>query len=302
MRRSTCWCVVLLFLGSVAHAQQPQAEPAPAEVPEYEQAIRGAIESYVAAFHARDAQRLAAHWSEDGEFLTPSGKELKGREEITRQFETYFSEVENSKLEITESVLSPVSPSVVIERGAARLTEGDDPPVLTTYEAVHVKQGGKWVMDSVRETEVVQPSTHYEHLQPLAWLAGTWVDDDEETAIETTFQWSRNRNFLMRHFRVYEGGELTREGTQVIGWDPEKEQIRSWMFDSEGAFGTGEWSQRDNGWVIKSSQVLADGSRATSINSIEPLDDNRFTWRSTQRQVGGELLPSLGPVTVQRVE
>ena len=44
------------------------------------------------------------------------------------------------------------------------------------------------------------------------------------------------------------------EGTQVIGWDPAAGTIRSWMFDSDGGFGEGTWSKKDNSWIVKFSQ------------------------------------------------
>ncbi len=34
-------------------------------------AVRDAVESYVDAFHRQDAAAVAAHWTEDGEFLPP---------------------------------------------------------------------------------------------------------------------------------------------------------------------------------------------------------------------------------------
>ena len=46
-------------------------------------------------------------------------------------------------------------------------------------------------------------------------------------------------------------------GMQIIGWDPAAKQIRSWVFDSDGAFGEGVWNKQGNRWYIQSTGTLA---------------------------------------------
>ena len=55
---------------------------------------------------------------------------------------------------------------------------------------------------------------------------------------------------------------------KVIGYDAANRQIRSWIFDSAGGFGTSTWSRDGNDWIIKNSQTLHDGARTSSINII----------------------------------
>jgi hypothetical protein len=131
-------------------------------------------------------------------------------------------------------------------------------------------------------------------------MVGTWVDQDGAGAVETTCGWTKNRNFLTRSFKVMVQDRIELEGTQVIGWDPELERIRSWIFDSDGGFGEGVWSRDGDRWTVNGFQMLHDGSRSSSINVITYVDENTFTWASTGREVGGELLPNVGPVTVVR--
>jgi hypothetical protein len=90
------------------------------------------------------------------------------------------------------------------------------------------------------------------------------------------------------------------EGSMVIGWDPSVNAIRSWMFDSDGGFGTGVWSQEETRWTIRTLNVLPDGRRGASTNIYEVLDGDSFQFKSIGRVVGGELLPSVGPVKIVR--
>jgi len=143
-------------------------------------------------------------------------------------------------------------------------------------------------------------SPHYEQLKELEWMVGEWVDQGEDATITTVCRWTKNRNFMTRSFKVVTADDRVLEGTQVIGWDPADKRIRSWLFDSEGGFGEGRWSRDGNRWIVKASQVLKSGGRASAINVITYVDDNTLTWQSTGREVDGEMLPDVPEVTVVR--
>ena len=115
-----------------------------------------------------------------------------------------------------------------------------------------------------------------------------------------TCRWTKNKSFITRSFGVSVKGRTDLEGTQVIGWDPAKKVIRSWLFDSDGSFGVGIWTRKGDRWTIQALQVLSDGRKATSVNVLTKVDDDTFTWESTGREVAGEVLPNIGPVTVVR--
>ena len=193
-----------------------------------------------------------------------------------------------------------VSPSVAVEQGLAQVTGADGEPEVTEYSAVHVKQGDKWLMDRVTEKEPVTVPSHYEQLKPLAWLVGTWVDEDEEARVETTCQWTKNQNYLSRTFTIELADEPSLSGVQIIGWDAAQGKIRSWAFDSDGGFAEGSWRQKDNSWIVENAAVLPDGRKASSINVLKVLDDNSVTWQITGRDVDGEILPNLPEVKITR--
>jgi hypothetical protein len=148
-------------------------------------------------------------------------------------------------------------------------------------------------------TEVVQPASP---LHELEWMVGHWIDQGDETTITTQCSWKHGGKFLARSFKITTGGIVTLEGTQVIGWDPSKGQIRSWTFDSEGGIGTGRWIRDGDRWLVKTSFVLASGERASAINIITFVDQDTLRWQSTNREIAGELQPSIPEVTVVRKE
>lgn len=148
-------------------------------------------------------------------------------------------------------------------------------------------------------TDVVQSASP---LHELEWMVGHWIDQGDETTITTQCSWKHGGKFLARSFKITTGGIVTLEGTQVIGWDPSKGQIRSWTFDSEGGIGTGRWIRDGDRWLVKTSFVLANGERASAINIITFVDHDTLRWRSTNREIAGELQPSIPEVTVVRVK
>jgi hypothetical protein len=77
-------------------------------------------------------------------------------------------------------------------------------------------------------------------------------------------------------------------------------QIRSWVFDSDGGFGEGKWTRKDNRWLIQHTGTLPDGRKSSALNIITYIDDNSCTWQSIHREVNGDLLPNIDEVLVVR--
>ncbi len=263
--------------------------------------IEKAVESYTAAFNTRDAKALAAHWSPEAVYINPlTGSQVEGREAITKEFEAILSELEETKLAVDVESIQFISPGVAVENGVAKLVSGDGQPQESSYTAIHVKRDGKWLLDRVTEEDVPVVLSHYEQLKELEWMIGTWVDSDDQGQVETTGQWTRNKNFITRAFTVSIQDRIDMTGMQLIGWDPAAKQIRSWVFDSDGGFAEGRWTKKDNHWYITTTGTLSDGGKASSVNVITYVDDDQFNWQSVNRTVNGELLPNIDEVVVVR--
>ena len=277
------------------------AQEAAAEPPDYEAAIRKTVESYVAAYNAGDAKALADHWSEGAVYTNRlTGEEAVGRAAIAEQFGAILAEQRGARLDVSIESIRLLAPSVAVEHGTAKVIPVEGEPESINYSAIYVKQDGKWLLDRVTDGGDEASPSHYEQLKPLEWMVGTWIDEDENARVETTCNWTKNRSFLTRSYSIVVGDEVELSGMQVIGWDPAAKMIRSWTFDSDGGFAEATWKFEKDRWLIHNKGVLADGSKASAVNIMKPIDADSFTWQATERTSGGELLPSVDEVLIVR--
>jgi uncharacterized protein (TIGR02246 family) len=295
MKRAIMTAVMLTW--SVTSATGVEQNPQSAE----EAAIRKAVESYVTSFNKGDAKALAQMWSPEAVYTNPiSGEQVVGAEEIEKQFTAIFEEAKGAKLEAKTESIRFVSPNVAVEQGTAKIIRPDQSPNETEYTAVYVKRDGQWLLDRVTESDTPVVVSNYDHLKDLEWMIGTWVDQDDASRIQTECQWTKNRNFITRSFTIAIQDQIEMSGMQIVGWDPDQKQIRSWVFDSDGGFGEGVWTKKDNRWYVHSTGTMPDGRKTSSVNILTYVDDDTFTWQSVDRVVDGELLPNVDEVVVAR--
>lgn len=267
------------------------------------QAIRKQSNAYEQAFNQGDAKAIANLWTEDATYSDPeTGMQLKGRKEIQEDFEALFYENKGTSIQINVNSIDTISKNEAVEIGTATVSKAGDDPIHTAYKALYKKQNSEWLLAEVREVEYHPPVSNYEYLKELEWLVGEWIDEDEDTRITTLFDWNDNRNYLTQHFTVTTEGIKVQEGKQIIAWDPSTEGIRSWIFDSDGGFGEGTWSNDNDQWTVETAFTLPDGRRASAVNVYTRLNDNNYQWESTGREVAGEMLPSIAPVTVKKIK
>jgi uncharacterized protein (TIGR02246 family) len=291
-----CSLCLLVFFHAITMSAAEPADQAEKEL----MAIRAAVDSYVDAYNRGDAQAVAEHWSEKGEWITPLGERIEGRKAIAQAMDGFFSALKGLKIEVIDPKVRLVTPDVAIEEGTARVVQPGQLPTDSAYIAVHVKQDGKWKLDSVRETQIPAPDSSNENLEQLSWLVGDWIDVSPDSTVETHVSWTKNKSFLTVTFRVITPGMDDLEGTQVIGWDASSGTIRSWMFDCDGGFGEGTWKKRGERWIVKFKQVLFDGRKASSTNIYKLVDNDHYAWQSVGREVDGQFAPNIAEVEVVR--
>jgi uncharacterized protein (TIGR02246 family) len=267
-------------------------------------AIRERVEAYVAAYNQPDAQALADLWAEDAVYVNrDTGETIEGRAAIAEMFAGMFAAGDAPRLAVTLHAVRSITDNVAIEDGTVDLIAADGSTTSTTYTAIHVERDGVWYLHSVRETDTpAPPELDHGELEQLSWLIGEWVDDSEDAAVHTACGWAKNERFLTSAFSVSVDGQIEIEGTQVIGWDAAAEQIRSWVFDTEGGIGEGVWRRVGDQWIVDSTMTLADGSQGSATNVYTPIDDNSYTWKSVDRQIDGQPQPDVDEVTVRRQE
>lgn len=306
-----CWTSLVLVAslhatgGLAAQEKPPAVDPQPAAEQQPsadEAAIRANVEKYVESYNRRDSKTMASMWSPEAVYTNPqTGEGIVGQEAISKQFNYEFAGAEDAKLVVVVDSIEFVSPNVAIEKGSATVSYSEHPPEKTVYTAIHVKRDGKWLLDRVTESAVPEPPhSNHEQLKELEWMIGSWIDEDEAASIRTDCEWTKNKNFITRAFVAVVGGHVDVSGMQVVGWDPAAKQIRSWVFDSEGGFGEGTWTKKDNQWFITSKGTLPDGRKSSAVQIITMLDDDSYTWQSTDRQADGEILPNVEEVMIVR--
>ncbi|TWU56323.1 SgcJ/EcaC family oxidoreductase [Rubripirellula reticaptiva] len=275
------------------------AEPASGDM----KAISNAVEGYVKDFNDGNVAGIASRWMENGQVTDSEGNVTKGRDKLSEQLSAYFAEVKDPKLSVDVKSIEMISPNVARETGVSTIFASEQVLERTDYVAVHVKIESGWKIDSIIEsTHVDAAPSNYEHLKNLEWMIGTWSAGDEQSSITTTCRWSKNQNFIIRSFEVQDGAEDSFEGTQVVGWDPVNEAIRSWTFDSDGGYAAGRWKIEDGRYLESSKSILADGRVGSSTHIYQLGSDGSVSYQAIARQVDDELLPSVGPVTLNRGE
>jgi uncharacterized protein (TIGR02246 family) len=299
MKKPFTLAAVLLLLGLAQATSGTVIGRHQAEAPEAA-AVRKVLDAFAAAFNRGDATALAATFTTDAEYVDEGGEITLGREAIQKEVAGLFAETPDLKLALGEASVRLIRPDVATARGTATLTVADGGSADGGFTAVFVRENDSWRISNLQETLPPPGPGNSEYLQELAWLVGEWVDQDEEATVRTVTAWARNRSFLTRSFSVEIDGKVDLEGTQVIGWDPAAERIRSWVFDSDGGFSEEVWTRKGNRWIITSLGVLPDGGRASAVNILTRVDENRATWQSTERDSDGEMLPDVPPVTLIR--
>src|SRR5262249_39478856 len=98
------------------------------------------------------------------------------------------------------------------------------------------------------------------------------------------------QEFLADAVEVKRPGSEPIQVSQRVGWDGHNGKIRSWVFDSQGGFGEGYWERQGNRWVVSKAGILPDGGTGTATNVYEFVDQNKFVWRATDREVDGQPL------------
>lgn len=266
-----------------------------------EAAIRKSIANYVAAFNRGDAKAIAAMWSPAAVYTNRyTGEQVSGRENIEKELISIFESSKGIKVEVDVTSVKFMSPSVAVEEGVARVIRPGEEPDETVYSSVYIRSGDGWLLDHMSEEPKPVYRSNYQHLKDLEWMIGTWVDQDDNARIETVSSWTKNQNFITRKFAVSVEGDTDLAGIQMIGWDPIEQEIRSWVFDSDGGFGSATWTKKGNKWIVNAAATLADGRKASVVTTLTMMDDQTIMWEATGRTIDGNILPNIDPIKLTR--
>lgn len=304
--RATAFAVVSFslfacYIGVASGQEAAESKPPKAEtgVP----AVRALLDDYQDAFAKRDYSRLMNHWSGTATYSdTTAGISAEGAPAIVELIRGAIDEDSKLQLEITTDRVRLLNPQTARFDGTTTLTGEDEQSNTFEFTGTAVLQDGVWRLDAIYELAQVPELSAAEQLAPLAWLEGSWKDDVQGVDVRSDFRWLGGNNFLVRVFTAETDGSPVQSGVQIIGWDPNAEQIRSWRFLADGTFGEGVWEQTSDSWLIKSTQVMRSGTNASGTFVVTPIDADKMTVKAVGRDVGGEPLPTGDEVTVRRLE
>ena len=277
-------------------AQPAAAQPAAAQPAAEQEAIRTAVQGYVAAFNKGDLEGLMAYWSADPEFISDSGETTRGRAALTALFKASFTEQKGATMKITVKSVRLLKPDVALQDGLVTITAADGTPDKGAYTSVWTKTDGKWLLARVQDMPGDTPAraaSSSERLKQLDWLVGDWASGGKHTPVTFSCKWTKSQSFLTIEETIHLKDQEPMALTEFIGWDPTQQQIRSWVFDSRGGFGESLWTRNGNRWTAESAGVLADGRRASSHNTWKYVDNNNCEWESVDRELDGRPAPEV---------
>lgn len=296
-----------------APAQAPAAAAQPGGVaadlltdrPEDEKAVRAMLTAFVEAYNAQKADAMGALMDDGAVLIDAEGAETIGRDAILAEYAAAFAGGPTDKFQGTIDGFRFLGSDTASVRGDFQLVDEEGNPSAGGRYGVTVVRGADkaWKIAELRDHAVRAASggSNYPYLAPLEWMVGEWVDESEGIKLTTTVKWmDEGRNFLVRTFEAEVGGEKGSTGTQYIGYDPRAQQIRSWVFDSEGGFGEGYWSESDGTWFIHATGVTRDGQVTSAMQSIAPVNKDSVRLSAVDRIVGGEAQPDIPEVIMVR--
>ena len=242
--------------------------PQPPEVAE----IRGMLRDYLRAFNRHDPTALAAHWTGGGESIDlASGDTTAGREAVRSVFAALFQQDDSATIDIDVLQVRPIRDDVAVVDGLTRIAFSDATPAASRFTAVVVKEQGRWLLESVRETTLPADAAEApgRPLDALGWLVGAWENVGAGVIASADCTWSAGRGFLVRSHAMRgetpagsdagdtsiphllpPGDPRPRETTEIIGWDPDRRVVRSWVFTSTGRFAEGAWVRDGEAWTV----------------------------------------------------
>jgi len=322
--RSAPWRLTLLLLFIATAIAVPlaatllaqEAPPKPAEpttrekpVDEVEApevaAVRKTADEFQRAFNAGDARAVAALWTLGGDYTEADGETLVGREMIESAYGDFFRANPQAKIEVEIENVRVLGPNVVIEEGTSKLIrageadESADESSAARYSALHVRDADGWKMASV--TEWPTDPTLAVSLQDVAWLVGDWeVAADGGASARVSYEWDADHAFLRGRYTLRRGEGIESRGEETIARNPAG-GLRSWRFENNGAFAESLWTHQGEDWLIETAGTLPDGSEASAVVVLTPLDNDSFLWQATERSTEGVSLPGTRPLKVKRV-
>jgi uncharacterized protein (TIGR02246 family) len=259
-------------------------------------ALRKRTEEMLKAAGRADARELAGFWTETGEYMRGDDLTIRGRANIEKAYAEHFKAKKSGTVELHGESVRFLSDDTAIQEGTF-LVKRPNPAEETRsrFSALLVRVKGQWYLGLLREW------TEGPTLQEFAWLVGSWTSRTDDGEVKTVFEWTEDKTFLRGRFSIKHKDHVA-TGFQILALDPATRTLRSWTFEAGGGLGQAAWARTEKGWIAKTTAVTPEGEKITATTELTPIDMNTFTWKSTDRTIGGEKVADVGPIKVAREE
>lgn len=246
----------------------------------------------MAAFNRGNARDVAALCAPNAELTDDAGNVYKGHKEIEAILRAFFEKFPGAQMRQKIKSSRLLAPSLAIQEGEQTIVTKDGKEKSDNeITAVLVRLESGWAYATLQQRPMDDEPSLHDRLEPLSWLVGDWVDEDPNANVVISCRWSEDKNFLMVKYETNIAGRAGIKSTQRIGWDPLTDRVRSWVFDSDGGYGEGHWTQVDKSWIIKSTAVMPDGDTGSATIVIEPTGRDKFVLKGFDRILGDGTLP-----------
>jgi uncharacterized protein (TIGR02246 family) len=295
------WLALGLHSGS---AGQPPAgagaQPAPQATredrPADRDAVRKALDGFVAAFQKGDGKAVAARWTAEGEYTDDEGTTFRGRPALEKSYAEFFAKNPGNSLQVEVGTIRFPSRDNAVVEGHFKLRDKGGELVVSRCSFLYTREDGQWLIAIAREWPGDGRS-----LRDLEWLVGTWEAKRDGTVVSTKYEWTANKSFIRAQFSITQDGQ-TQSGMQMIGKMPSTGGLHMWTFEDAGGIGDADITRDGKKWVHAARGSTADGRVLTATNILTPIDADSFLWQAVERTLDDEPLPDLAPIKVVRVK
>ena len=126
-----------------------------------------------------------------------------------------------------------------------------------------------------------------EPLKGLEWMIGDWTSVSPQRTAEVSARWAAGKTSILVDLKLQTKGDEPVTATQLIGWDPAQQKVRSFMFDSRGIFVEGTWTDEGDAWAVDATGTFPSGKRVLITKLYSRIDDNTSIWESIDENAEG---------------
>ena len=263
-------------------------------------AIDKLTKQMIDAFNKADATAIVANWTADGEYIRNDGEPVSGRAAVQKGYADYFKTLKSKpNVEVKVEGLRFPSADTAVSEVTLRLKDDEGEVIGSSWRTTTlVREGGQWKVASVREWD--RDTSLDVGLAELDWLIGTWQASTKDREVTLTYAWDEHKAFIRGKYTVKQGDKVIESGTQMIGKDNVDSVIRSWVFQSDGGFGSGVWTREGKKWSVEVYGARADGKQLTATTIYVRVDPNSFTWQATGQALDGAPIADTKPLKVTK--